>query len=216
MRVNGFFVFLVFASGLVQADLEIRSQSDNPRHAETLKRMQAAAAARPPSEVSIPSVEQLAASIAWSRRTGGIAATPPSVESPSRSAIEQLGCNLSAESPSGVARKEGGLNGILSLYECGTRQVATYEYSYAAALTQRVVVIDTDFAKEPDPLNPLIKTNIITVGERTMTTLRWLNRKHEIRYEVYADGSYAGETVFEKDLEAVLKATALVLIRGES
>lgn len=199
MRLTNLFALLLIVSGLAQADLEILSPADSPSHADALNRMEVAAAGRVPSDVSIPSLEQLIASIESSKRTEGFAASAPSFKSPFRLAIEQLGCHLSSESPSGVELIGGGFNGVMSVYECGTRYVATYEYTYEVPHTLRVVVIDEDFARHADSHTPLTKTNVITVGERRMTTMRWLNRRNEVRYEVYAEGSYSGDQTFEKN-----------------
>ncbi|MGE8060472.1 hypothetical protein [Pseudomonas sp. NPDC089547] len=214
MRLNNLFALLLLGATSAQADLEIQSQADNPRQAEMVMRLRAATAGRPPSTASFPSQEQTIASIERAKGMRGLFAHAPTFQSPSRSAIEQLDCQLSIEAPAGVERKVGGLNGVQSVYACGTSYVVTYEYNYAVALTQRVRVIDDDFAKQTDLLNPLIKVGAVTKGETRMTHLRWLSPKNEISYEVYTDVSHADGKTLEKALESVLKATALRLSKA--
>lgn len=214
MRLDSLAALLLLLAGPAQADLVIQSQADNPRAAAAMQRMQAAAAGRSQTETSIPTLEQLVSRIELARRMSAFAAQAPTFESPSRPAIEHLGCRLATEAPSGIERKDGGLNGVLSVYACGAKYVVTYEYTYAVELTQRVRVLDDDFAKHADPNNPLIKTTVVTKGERRVTYMRWLNRKNEIRYEVYADGSHVGDQTFEERLKSVLSATTLGLSKG--
>lgn len=136
------------------------------------------------------------------------------IASASRPAVEELSCTLSNEAPSGVPRKEGGLNGVMSVYSCGRSYVVTYENSYADELTQRVVVVDDDYAGRSDKEPPLIKSAETTLGNTRMTTLRWLNAKYEIRYEVYTDVSMSRDYLLEDGLKTVMRDTALNVRTG--
>ncbi len=208
-----FAALMLFTAASAQADLEIRSLADSPRHAAALQRLQAASARQPAPEAGFPSLKQIIAGMQTGRIMAGLAGQAPTYQSPSRPAIEQLGCHLAGEAPSGVERKAGGLNGVMSVYACGSKYVVTYEYDYSVALTQRVVVVDDDFAQHTDPRTPLIKTRVVTRGETRLTAMRWLNPRNEIRYEVYAEHSQAADETLEKSLESVLGATALAWSR---
>ncbi|CAM3869567.1 hypothetical protein CCOS865_02359 [Pseudomonas reidholzensis] len=210
MRMKRLVVLLMLA-GSAQAELDIQSSSDNPRGAERISKMQAAMRERPTQTSSFPTLDQTNAALNKAKLMVGLSAQSIKFHSPSRAAIETLDCSLANEAPSGVERKDGGLNGVMSVYSCGAAYVVTYEYNYEVALTQRVGVLDDDFARHTDKLNPLIKTTAVSRGGTRLTMLRWLSPENQISYEVYADLATSVDDALEQRLRTALRDTALRL-----
>lgn len=135
---------------------------------------------------------------------------PPRVDPPAHCLDEKI-------FPDGFSNPDVNAHLFLAVYRLARHQCFTEQikrcFGYAYPLTQRVVVIDEDFAKHSDPLDPLMKTKVITRGKRQMTIMRWLNPKNEIKYEVYADSSHSSDQTFENGLKSVLRATALELTK---
>lgn len=209
MRLLTLCTSLLLVSISANAQLEIRPVSSNVHVQKMMEKRVASPRLEQGEHSGFPSFEQFSLSVVLAQANDKRLRQPVRIESQSRAAIEKLSCELSKEAPSGVAMKEGGLNGVMSIYTCGHDYVVTYETNYERELTQRVVVYDDDYAKPQDSGKPLVKTSEKVVGQTRKTVLRWMNSKHELRYEIYAD--LKGDGALEKALTSVVTQVALAL-----
>ena len=195
------------------AQLEIQPRTDNARFEARLEALRSAssASARPSKSSEFQTFEQFKNAVSKAKSQSGMLRTQAVLDSPSRAMIERLGCKLQNQAPSGVERKEGGLNGVMSVYLCESSYLVSYENNYRAPLTQRVIIFDDDYAKKQDRNNPLIKEAVATRGSTRFTSIRWLNFENEIKYEVFADLEKSKDIELEKSLKEGLKEIAINL-----
>lgn len=215
MRGKGLVALLLVIASGANAELQIEPSSDNPRLEAMRKKHASATQPHPAQATRFPSLGELNASVAMAKLRSAALARSVEVASASRPAILKLNCSLANEAPSGVERKAGGLNGVMSVYSCGPSYVVTYENNYDQPLTQRVKVYDDDFAGRSAHDVPLIKVSQRTSQGTRLTRLRWLNPSNEISYEVYTDLSKASDSLLEDQLKAALNTTALALTTSD-
>ncbi|MGE8412778.1 MAG: hypothetical protein ACN6QY_10490 [Pseudomonas sp.] len=207
MRLSMICISMLLVSFSAIAELEIHPLSSNAHIQRIINKGPASSRMEPEKKSGFPSFEQFSSMVTLAQRSDKRLSQAVMFKSESRAAIEKLRCQFSKEAPSGVEMKEGGLNGVMSLYSCGDDYVVTYETHYEPELTQRVVVYDDDYAKPQDPGKPLVKTSEKVVGGVRKTGLRWMNSKHEVRYDIYA--SLEGDGALEKALTSVITEVAI-------
>ncbi|MCU7648494.1 hypothetical protein [Pseudomonas piscis] len=207
MRLSMICLSMLLVPFSADAELEIRPLSSNTHIQKILDKGTASPRREAERKAGFPSFEQFSSMVTLAQMTDKRLSQAVRFKSESRAAIEKLRCQFSKEAPSGVEMKEGGLNGVMSLYSCGDDYVVTYETHYEPELAQRVVVYDDDYAKPQDPGKPLVKTSEKVVGGVRKTGLRWMNSKHEVRYDIYA--SLEGDGALEKALMSVITKVAI-------
>lgn len=207
MRLSMLCMSTLLASFSASAELEILPLSGNTHIQKVIEKRAVSPTAEPEKNSTFPGFEQFSSMITLAQASDRRLAQAVRFKSQSRAAIEKLQCRLSKALPSGVEMKEGGLNGVMSLYSCGDDYVVTYETHYERELTQRVVVYDDDYAKPQDPGKPLVKTSEKVMGGVRRTGLRWMNSTHEIRYDIYAN--VQGDGALEKELATVITEVAI-------
>lgn len=211
MKNSWFILSLAAIPFFASAELEIEPLSGNRRFEKRLENMRSAVNNRSAKAADFPTFEQFNEAVSHAKSQSAISQKKLALPSPSRIMVENLKCTLENQAPSGVAKKDGELNGVMSVYLCTNGYMVAYENDYQAPLTQRVIVFDDDFAKKQDPTNPLIKEAVTTRGNTRFTSLRWLNPQHEIRYEVFTNLHSTEDARLEKSLKEGLKEIAIQL-----
>ncbi|WP_425928712.1 hypothetical protein [Pseudomonas sp. NyZ201] len=206
------FLLLSFAilPSVASAELLIEPLTGNAK-AERFEKMRSAANSRSAKEADFPSFQQFSKSVTEAKFDFGISEKQLTQVSASRVMVERLSCKLNDQVPSGVAKKGGGMNGVMSIYLCPNGYLVTYENEYKSPLTQRVTVYDDDYAKRRVGDEPLIKETVATRGNTRFTSLRWLNSENEITYEFFADLKVSHDSQLEKSLKEGLKEVAIRL-----
>lgn len=211
MRNMLFVVLFVFVPSFAFAKLEIEPLTGSARFEKRLEAMRSSVSARSVKAPEFPTFEQFNEAVSKAKFESGRRNEQVVLESPSRTMIEKLGCKLENQAPSGVEKKGGGLNGVMSVYLCANSYLVSYESDYKVPLTQKVIIFDDDYVKKQERGNPLIKEAVATRGNTRFTSIRWLNADNEIKYEIFADLGKSNDAKLEKSLKDGLKEIAIKL-----
>ncbi|GEM_PF-3596874 len=197
-------LLLLAQAGASHAQIQIRGRSapvvedsaaSTPEDDRRRRMMQRLAEMPPPAPASIhiPTRQDVLDAIAASR--AAVAASPvhaglldhPTPESPSRSSILALGCELAGETPSGVQTKAGPMNGVQSIYLCPDLYLIVQELDYNQPLTQRITLFDDEYAADPVRHLRRITQHDKRDETRRRTRWRWINHFYEIQYILHTD-----------------------------
>jgi|GEM_PF-5587895 len=210
MKRNFLLSIFAIVPSIASAELVIEPLTGNAK-AERFEKMRSVANSRSAKAPDFPSFQQFSKSLSEAKLGLGISQKQLAMGSPSRVMVEKLNCKLNDQAASGVEKKDGGMNGVMSIYLCSNGYLVTYENEYKSPLTQRVTVYDDDYAKRRAGDEPLIKEAVATRGDTRFTSLRWLNAENEITYEFFADLKVSQDSQLEKSLKAGLKEVAIKL-----
>lgn len=205
------FITLI-ASFAAHAELQIKSVDELPERMkknETNTNSRASLAKK--TTAPLQTLEQFKSEFSYAREHSELVASKPDLQSFTRNKILSLGCELADEISSGVEKENGKLNGVASIYNCGSVYAVTYEYEYASKLKQKVTYYDNNYAKKTGPDIYFIKERRTKQTDTERVAYTWLNPQYEIQVGVYIDKTKPIQTIAPESFKEALNQSIKLL-----